>query len=123
MVPTAETVLFGIDVVKALDRLDDKVDDDDDDGRWELWDALLLLSGKFNWKTVAAGEVESPVVLPGIQTQNTSYIITTYVILLCSLHQYMFSLSLSLSRAKQNILSNVFSELENLKCRLNLTRN
>lgn len=119
MVPTAETVLFGIDVVKALDRLDDKVVDDDD-GRWELWDALLLLSGKFNWKTVAAGEVESPVVLPGIQTQNTSYIITTtYVILLRSLHQYMFSLS----RAKQNILSNVFSELENLKCRLNLTRN
>lgn len=65
MVPTVETDLFGIDVVKALERLDDKVDDDD--GRWELWDVLLLLSGKFNWKTVAAGEVESPVVLPGIQ--------------------------------------------------------
>lgn len=64
MVPTAETDLFGIDVVKALERLDDKLDDD---GRWELWDVLLLLRGKFNWKTVAAGEVESPVVLPGIQ--------------------------------------------------------
>lgn len=64
MVPTVETDLFGIDVVKALERLDDKLDDD---GRWELWDVLLLLRGKFNWKTVAAGEVESPVVLPGIQ--------------------------------------------------------
>lgn len=64
MVPTVDTDLFGIDVVKALERLDDKVDDD---GRWELWDVLLLFSGKFNWKTVAAGEVESPVVLPGIQ--------------------------------------------------------
>lgn len=103
MVPTVETDLFGIDVVKALERLDDKVDDD---GRWELWDALLLFSGKFNWKTVAAGEVESPVVLPGIQAYNTSKIITTNVIL-CSL-QYMFSLSF---------------ELENRKCMINLTRN
>lgn len=29
LVPTVETDLFGIEVVKALERLDDKVDDDD----------------------------------------------------------------------------------------------
>lgn len=71
MEPTAETDLFGIDVVKALDRLDDN---DDDDGRWEWCDALLLLSGKFNWKTVAAGEVESPVVLPTTKHASKIYI-------------------------------------------------
>lgn len=63
MVLIVEIDLFGIDVVKALERLDDKVDDD---GRWELWDVLLLLSGKFNWKIVVVGEVESFVVLFGI---------------------------------------------------------
>lgn len=63
MVLIVEIDLFGIDVVKALERLDDKVDDD---GRWELWDALLLFSGKFNWKIVVVGEVESFVVLFGI---------------------------------------------------------
>lgn len=63
MVLIVEIDLFGIDVVKALERLDDKVDDD---GRWELWDVLLLLRGKFNWKIVVVGEVESFVVLFGI---------------------------------------------------------
>lgn len=63
MVLIVEIDLFGIDVVKALERLDDKVDDD---GRWELWDVLLLFSGKFNWKIVVVGEVESFVVLFGI---------------------------------------------------------
>lgn len=63
MVLIVEIDLFGIDVVKVLERLDDKVDDD---GRWELWDVLLLLSGKFNWKIVVVGEVESFVVLFGI---------------------------------------------------------
>lgn len=63
MVLIVEIDLFGIDVVKALERLDDKFDDD---GRWELWDVLLLFSGKFNWKIVVVGEVESFVVLFGI---------------------------------------------------------
>lgn len=74
---TAETVLLDIELigVKADDTEDDTEDDDDNaDVRLEdklfvvtsggSEELLFLLSGKFNCNTVAAGEVESPVVLP-----------------------------------------------------------